>query len=69
MDEREALKQTAIKAARLAGAILLDYARGGFRVEHKDAVNLVTDADRRAEQAVVDVIKKAYPTHHILAEE
>jgi len=64
-----ALIQTAIEAARIAGAILEDSARHGFRVEHKDTVNLVTDADWRAEQAVVDVIKKAYPTHHILAEE
>ena len=65
----EALKQTAIKAARLAGAILLDYARGGFRVEHKDTVNLVTDADRQAEQAVVDLLTQTYPAHQILAEE
>lgn len=66
---REGIKETAIEAARIAGTILREHARTGFRVEHKDTVNLVTDADRRAEQAVVDVIKKAYPTHHILAEE
>jgi len=66
---REGFKATAIEAARIAGTVLTEHARNGFRVEHKDTVNLVTDADRRAEQAVVDVIKKAYPTHHILAEE
>src|SRR5439155_926599 len=64
---REGFKATAIEAARIAGTVLTEHARNGFRVEHKDTVNLVTDADRRAEQAVVDVIKKAYPTHHILA--
>src|SRR3989441_5350194 len=66
---REGFKATAIEAARIAGTVLTEHARNGFRVEHKDTVNLVTDADRRAEQAVVDVIKKAYPTHHILAQE
>src|SRR5439155_1587098 len=66
---REGFKATAIEAARIAGTVLTEHARNGFRVEHKDTVNLVTDADRCAEQAVVDVIKKAYPTHHILAEE
>ncbi|MBI4400533.1 MAG: inositol monophosphatase [Nitrospirae bacterium] len=69
LSTREALKTKAIEAARLAGAILNEHARHGFRVEHKDAVNLVTDADRRAEQAIVDVIKHDYPTHQILAEE
>jgi len=66
---RERFKATAIEAARIAGTILTEHARTGFRVEHKDTVNLVTDADRGAEQAVVEVIKKAYPAHHILAEE
>src|SRR2546430_17247581 len=66
---REGFKATAIEAARIAGTVLTEHARNGFRVEHKDTVNLVTDADRCAEQAVGDVIKKAYPTHHILAGE
>jgi myo-inositol-1(or 4)-monophosphatase len=66
---REKLKRTAIEAAQVAGAILSDYAREGFRVEYKDTVNLVTDADRRSEQAVIDVIHKSFPAHRILAEE
>lgn len=67
--EREALKATAIQAARMAGAILQSSARNGFRIEHKDAVNLVTDADQRSEQAIVQFLSDAYPTHQILAEE
>lgn len=66
---REDLKATAIEAARLAGAILEEHARSGFHVEYKDAVNLVTDADRRSEQAIVDTIHKSWPDHQILAEE
>jgi myo-inositol-1(or 4)-monophosphatase len=67
--DREAFKATAIEAANTAGAILLDLARRGFRILHKDAVNLVTDADRQAEEAIVERLGKAYPSHQILAEE
>ena len=68
-EAREALKATAIDAARIAGDILIDYARSGVRIEHKDEVNLVTEADRRSEQTVVETIRAAYPEHRILAEE
>lgn len=67
--EQDRLKTTAIAAAMTAGKIILDYARTGFRVSHKDVVNLVTDADRAAEQAIVETIRLAYPSHRILAEE
>lgn len=59
----------AVEAARNAGAIVEEYARKGFRVEHKDAVNLVTDADTRAEQVIVEAIRRVFPDHQILAEE
>lgn len=49
--------------------ILQDRARSGFQVEHKDVVNLVTDADRQAEQAIVAELRRAFPGHEILAEE
>ena len=68
-EEREALKAKAVEAARIAGTILLDHARAGVQIEHKDEVNLVTEADRRSEQAIVDAIRKTYPEHRILAEE
>ena len=66
---REELKKIAIRAAWVAGAIQKEHARHGFRVEHKDSVNLVTDADRRAEEAIVHTIHTEYPSHQILAEE
>lgn len=66
---RGKLKRAAVEAAQVAGAILRAHAREGFRVEYKDAVNLVTDADRRSEQAVIDVILQSFPDHRILAEE
>jgi myo-inositol-1(or 4)-monophosphatase len=63
------MREAAVAAAREAGAILQDHARRGFRIEHKNAVNLVTDADRRAEAAIVAALGKAFPDHEILAEE
>ena len=65
----DGFKATAVEAATIAGKILLDYARSGFRIEYKNAVNLVTDADRTSEQAIIEVIRRTYPNHDILAEE
>ena len=66
---RERIKTVAVDAARQAGAILSAYAKNGFRVEHKDPLNLVTDADTHSEQAIVDAIGRAFPDHEMLAEE
>ena len=63
------LVSVATHAARQAGVILTEYTRTGFRIEHKQSINLVTDADRQAEQRIVEVIHDAFPTHRILAEE
>lgn len=65
----ESLLSVAVEAARAAGSVLLRYARSGFRIEHKNPINLVTDADRAAEQCVIDCIRAKFPTHQILAEE
>lgn len=59
----------AILAAKKAGAVLLHYARNGFRIDHKSLTNLVTEADHAAEQCVIDVIRAQYPDHRVLAEE
>ncbi|MEJ2229551.1 MAG: inositol monophosphatase family protein [Nitrospirales bacterium] len=64
------LTQIAIKAAQQGGAILLDYAKKGFQVHHKDqAINLVTEADLRSEETVIQTIRQAFPEHQILSEE
>lgn len=63
------LLSVATEAARTAGAVLLKYKNTGFRIEHKNPINLVTDADHAAEQAVIDHIRAHFPTHRILAEE
>jgi myo-inositol-1(or 4)-monophosphatase len=60
----------AIQAARQGGAILLDYAKKGFQIHKKDqAINLVTEADLRSEEAIIQTIRHAFPEHQILSEE
>jgi len=66
---RSELLTTAIRAAKAAGAILAEHAESGFQVDYKTSINLVTDADRRAEDCIVQTIRAAYPSHRILAEE
>ncbi|HEY5931359.1 MAG TPA: inositol monophosphatase family protein [Nitrospira sp.] len=64
-----ALLETAVSAGKAAGAVLLRYVEAGFRVDYKNPINLVTDADRAAEQCVIDYIRTRFPTHRFLAEE
>lgn len=63
------LLETAISAARKAGAILQHFAQSGFSIAYKNPINLVTDADHAAEQAVIEHLGKRFPTHRFLAEE
>ncbi len=57
------------EAARAGGAVVSRYFREGIAMRNKDVANLVSDADVEAERAVVDVIRRTYPDHEILAEE
>jgi len=71
MTDREldaALEQTLV-IARRAGALLQEGQRSGFTVEHKGAVDLVTDYDLRSERLVVEALAEAFPGHAVLAEE
>ncbi len=62
-------KQIATDVAIQAGGILQSYAEQGFRIEYKDAVNLVTDADKRSEEVIISTLRSQFPDHQILAEE
>jgi myo-inositol-1(or 4)-monophosphatase len=68
----EQFQHTGIEAARIGAKILRHYAAEGFDVERKDpdnTINLVTQADKDSERAIVDFIQATFPTHQILAEE
>jgi len=70
LTEFDNLTQIAIQAARQGGAILLDYAQKGFQIHKKEqAINLVTEADLRSEEAIIQTIRQAFPEHQILSEE
>ena len=61
----------AIKAARAAGAIIN---RGALDIEllqvtSKGPNDFVSEVDRAAERAIIDILLEAYPGHAILAEE
>jgi myo-inositol-1(or 4)-monophosphatase len=62
---------TAVKAARRAAAVInrasFDLDRVSFA--EKNPNDFVTDVDRAAEEAVIEVLQKAYPTHAFLGEE
>ncbi len=62
---------TAVKAARRAGSIInrasLDLER--LSVAHKGPRDLVTEVDRAAESAIIEILQSAYPDHAVLAEE
>lgn len=61
----------ATKAAREAGKIINRASQdvGALKVQTKDYNDFVSEVDRAAEQAIIDVLKNAYPTHGFLGEE
>jgi len=60
----------AVKAARRAGSLINRAAlEGGLEVRAKNRNDFVTQVDKAAEQAIIDVIRRAYPEHGFLAEE
>jgi myo-inositol-1(or 4)-monophosphatase len=61
----------AVRAARRAGSLINRAALGGdaLEVRAKRANDYVTQVDRAAEEAIIEVVRKAYPEHGFLAEE
>jgi myo-inositol-1(or 4)-monophosphatase len=61
----------AVRAARRAGAIInrASLEGGVLEVRAKQRNDFVTKVDHAAEEAIIDVVRKAYPEHAFLAEE
>jgi len=61
----------AIRAARRAGSVINRAALdgGALNVRSKRANDFVTQVDGAAEQAAIDIVRKAYPDHGFIAEE
>jgi myo-inositol-1(or 4)-monophosphatase len=62
---------TAVKAARRAGSVINRASQNldVLTVRSKSANDFVSEVDREAEAAIIEVIRKTYPDHAILAEE
>ena len=59
-----------LEIAGLAGEIIRDGFGKNFQIEYKtNEKNLVTEIDKKSENAIIDFITKKYPTHNILTEE
>jgi myo-inositol-1(or 4)-monophosphatase len=59
----------AMDQARRAGALLREGYGRAQEIDHKGAIDLITQYDLRSEQLLVEAIRKTYPEDAILAEE
>ena len=61
----------AVRAARQAGSVIMRsfHRLDTLTVSEKQVNDYVSEVDRNAEQAIIDIIRRAYPGHAILAEE
>jgi myo-inositol-1(or 4)-monophosphatase len=63
------IKITLEKALYEAGLLLKQAAKRPLKIEYKGPVSIVTQVDKKAEQLIIDIIRKQFPNHSILAEE
>jgi histidinol-phosphatase len=61
--------EAAVEAAQAAGRVALKYYHGGFDITLKPDDTPVTQADREAEQVIIDVLDRALPGYGFLGEE
>ena len=64
-----AFVEVAIEAAREAGGILMTEFDRPVKISYKGEVDIVTQAERRSEQAIVSRLRTRFPKHAIVAEE
>jgi len=71
MPVQHPMVNVAVKAARRAGRIIVQGSENldALTIRHKSLNDLVSEVDRAAEQAIIDVLRAAFPDHAILAEE
>ncbi len=64
------MKQTAIKAAKLAGKVIMKhYGKAGKISFKENKKSLLTKTDLAAEKAILRTIKNKFPGHNIISEE
>ena len=65
----EQFLSVAWEAAEEAGALIRETWQQSKQIQYKSAIDLVTSADREAEERIVRVLQRRFPDHSILAEE
>lgn len=63
------IKETLLKASLEGGRVLMERYGKLLQIEHKGVNDVVTDADKAAEAAIVRLVRQQFPDHDILAEE
>src|SRR5437764_11611588 len=64
------LKSTLLEAIRAAADEMRRFIDLDFKISNKEGINnLVTEVDHASEAAIISVIRKNFPDHHILTEE
>jgi myo-inositol-1(or 4)-monophosphatase len=64
------LKSTLLQAVQAAAVEIRKFDNVDFKISNKEGINnLVTEVDHASERAIFEVIRNAYPDHHILSEE
>ncbi|MBC8216508.1 MAG: inositol monophosphatase [Candidatus Marinimicrobia bacterium] len=69
MASTQSLRSVAVGAAKSAAKIILGTLHHPRDVHHKGKTDLVTETDRRSEDAIISHIQATFPDHSILAEE
>src|SRR5579863_7463734 len=63
------LMAAAEAVSRCGGAVLRERWAGPRQVDFKGGIDLVTDADRASEKAILDLLRSGWPTHDVITEE
>lgn len=67
--EIDTIRRVALRAVKEAGAILREGLEQARTVEFKGDKNLVTDVDRRSEEAIASIVERELPDHSLVSEE
>src|SRR5437899_2306717 len=62
------LLEVCLEAAHRGGQILLDW-QNRFQTRRKGRNDLVTEADLESQEAIREIVRKAFPSHDFLGEE
>jgi len=65
----DVIREVALRAAKEAGAILREGLQQARVIEYKGVKNIVTDMDRRSEEAIAALVQRELPGHSLVSEE